>query len=153
MIYALLSLVFDKTLFVVIIIANRMLEGWAFGLIQGMVYGVSSQELPPKEFDRYARTCSACAGLGACMSLLIGPFLFSLGGYFLPYFVLSGFFIVLSFIINTSKVLDEESETQHDYEDLALNFKDEKNPLEQNEININLKFVFNIPVRKLICII
>lgn len=92
----------------IVAVLNRILEGWTFGLIQGMIYGVSSQELPPKEFDRYARTCSASAGLGESLSLLFGSFLFSIGGYMLPYLCLSGSFVVLAVVIYMSNVLNAD---------------------------------------------
>jgi len=83
-----------------------MVEGFSFGLIQSMVYGVASQELAVSEFDKYARTCSACSGLGCCLSLILGPFLFSIGGYFLPYCMLSVSFLTLSLSILLSGVLE-----------------------------------------------
>jgi hypothetical protein len=64
LIYALLSALNNHDAFIILLIINRMLEGWSFGLILCMVYGVGSQELKPSEFDRYARTCSASAGVG-----------------------------------------------------------------------------------------
>jgi len=104
-----LSLIDNHLLFTALIIMNRFVEGWSFGLIQGVVYGTSSQELPPKQFDRFARICSASAGTGGCIALLSGSLLFSLGGYFLPYFVLSGSMITLAFVIHISGALNQES--------------------------------------------
>lgn len=128
-----------------------MLEGWAFGLIQGMVYGVSSQELPAKEFDRYARTCSACGGLGGCLSLFFGALLFSMGGYFLPYFVLSGSFIVLAFIINASKVLDENPDALLEIEDEIMSFRiDAENNTDKSQ-KMNLEFAFSVSVSFTLC--
>ena len=128
-----------------------MLEGWAFGLIQGMVYGVSSQELPPKEFDRYARTCSACGGLGGCLSLFLGALLFSMGGYFLPYFVLSGSFIVLAFIINTSKVLDESPEALLEVEDEIVSFRIDAESITDKSQKMDIEFAFSVSVSFHLC--
>jgi hypothetical protein len=60
----------NETAFIVILIVNRVLEGWSYGLIQCMIYGVASQELKASEFNKYARTCSACAGLGESLGML-----------------------------------------------------------------------------------
>ena len=94
-----LSSKLNPTMFLIVVILNRLVEGWSLGLIQGMVYGVGSQELPPLEFDKYARTWSASAGMGYSLALLFGSFLFSIGGYFLPYIVLSGSLVALACVI------------------------------------------------------
>jgi hypothetical protein len=113
-VYALLSLVYNHTIFITLIIANRVLEGGAFGLIQGAVYGISSQELSSAQFDRFARMCSATSAAGCCLSLFISSLLFSFGGYFLPYFMLSGSIIALTFIIYVSGALKEEVKRNYD---------------------------------------
>lgn len=112
-----------------------------------MVYGVASQELPTTEFDKYARTCSASAGLGGCISLLLGPFLFSIGGYFLPYWVLSSSFIILSLIIYLSGTLDKK-EKEIVKEILLVDNSGEIWFQSENlkEKQIDLKFVLSIPV-------
>jgi hypothetical protein len=89
-----------------------MLEGWSYGLILWMTYGLGSQELKPSEFDKYARMCSACSGIGMCFALITSPFLFSIGGYFLPFIMLSGAFLIFSFIIFVTGVLDGEEKTR-----------------------------------------
>mmetsp|Transcript_31532 Transcript_31532/g.27920 ORF Transcript_31532/g.27920 Transcript_31532/m.27920 type:complete len:157 (-) Transcript_31532:858-1328(-) len=86
---ALLPKISSIPLFISVLLFNRVVEGFSYGLIQSVVYGVSSQELAPEEFDIYARTCSAFSGLGSVLSLILSPFLFSIGGYSLPYYILS----------------------------------------------------------------
>lgn len=137
----------SKNLFITIIIINRCIEGWSFGLIQCMVYGVASQELAPTEFDTYARTCSASAGLGGCISLLAGPFLFSIGGYFLPYFVLCGSFVLLSFIIYVSGTLNvEEEEEESEFEKPMMGNQNDEESFTPSEHQIDWKFLLRIPV-------
>ena len=123
-----------------------MLEGWSFGLIQWMVYGVASQELAPQEFDRYARICSASAGVGGCLSLLIGPFLFSIGGYFLPYFVLCGSFLILSLVIFMSGALDEKSDEWSKSEEDLMKWINCNNSSTLSEKIIDIKFILSVPV-------
>ena len=151
MIYAGLSLITDKTLFLVIIISNRSLEGWSLGLILCTVYGVASQELKPSEFDKYSRTCSAVSGVGSCLTLIFGPMLFSVGGYFLPYFAFSVTLVLLSIVIWISGVLNEEIPKVAPAlnEDLSKNL-DESQP---EKPKIDLKFIMSIKVHSLVLIL
>ncbi|CAI2365963.1 unnamed protein product [Moneuplotes crassus] len=150
LIYALLAFVQSKNIFAVIIILNRCLEGWSFGLIQCMVYGVASQELAPTEFDRYARTCSASAGVGGCLSLLAGPYLFSIGGYFLPYFALCGSFVLLTFIMHVSGTLNIKKVKPTRFLEALSKSVDEES-LPTPETKIDLKFLLSLPTVKIGC--
>ena len=130
------------------LIFNRLVEGFSFGLIQSTVYGVSSQELEPAEFEKYARTCSAFSGLGSCLSLILGPFLFSLGGYFLPYFILSGSFLILLAVIYISGVLNEKPrrkiELVKEFNEELFQITDEDG--EDTSKNIDIRFILGVPV-------
>ncbi|CAI2363495.1 unnamed protein product [Moneuplotes crassus] len=150
LIYAYLSFIDDKYIFTVVIILNRCLEGWSFGLIQCMVYGVASQELAPSEFDRYARTCSATSGVGGSLSLLAGPYLFSIGGYFLPYFVLFGSFVLLAFIMYISGTLNIVEEKPTELHEALIETNDEES-FPPFQYQLDLKFLLSIPTVKIGC--
>lgn len=111
-----------------------------------MVYGVSSQELPAKEFDRFARICSASSGLGCCFSLVAGSFLFSVGGYFLPYLMLSGSFIILIFMIKLSRVLDETFNTASIFDEELSSLQYDSYIMEQKGPQMTTNFALSIPV-------
>jgi hypothetical protein len=114
-------------------------------MVQGVVYGASSQELPPQQFDRFARICSASGAGGGCIALLCGAFLFSIGGYFLPYFVLSGSLIILAFIIHVSGALDNEIKcANYDVELMSMQAESDKLILEPKTLDFN--FIFKISV-------
>ena len=128
----------DPVSFVIVAISNRILEGWTFGLIQSVIYGVSSQELPPEQFDRYARTWSASAGLGQTLSMLLGSYLFSIGGYFLPYFSLSGTLVLLALIVFISGVLREN------FNDSMETMEESLLPHKAKHAKISLSFALGI---------
>jgi hypothetical protein len=112
-----------------------------------MTYGVGSQELKTSEFDKYARTCSASAGVGGCFALVIGPYLFSIGGYFLPFFMLSGLFSVLSFVIFVSGALDGEENNRRSSLEEPVDFEVEHQQLDQPVKPMpDFKFIMSIPV-------
>lgn len=140
----------DSTTFIIVAVLNRLVEGWTYGLLQGMSYGVGSQELCSSEFDKFARTCSASSGLGKSLSMLFGSFLFSIGGYFLPYLVMSGLFITLAGVIYFTGILDENDAHQEDTQDYE-GFTIEVKSLVKEDTNhlqtslMNLKFALSIP--------
>jgi hypothetical protein len=112
-----------------------------------MTYGVGSQELNTSEFDKYARTCSACAGVGGCFALVIGPYLFSIGGYFLPFFMLSGLFSILSFVIFVSGALDGEESNRRSSLDETVGSQMEHHQLDHPVKPMpDFKFIMSIPV-------
>ena len=94
----------------------RICEGISYAVIQSTTYGVSSQELPPKEFDKYARLNSASSGVGMSLSLIMGSFLFQFGGYMFPYFVLGSIFLLLAFIIYITGAFVSTQKVEEDYE-------------------------------------
>ena len=112
----------NPTIFVVLAITARICEGIAFGTIQSTTYGVSSQELSPYEFDRYARSNSIAGGIGGSLALLLGSFLFSIGGYMLPYFVLGSMFLLLAFVIFMTNALESKAEKDLPCERIDNNF-------------------------------
>jgi len=115
-----------------------------------MVYGVASQELAPTEFNRYARTCSASAGVGGCLSLLAGPYLFSIGGYFLPYFALCGSFVLLAFIMYVSGTLNMKDVKSTRFLEVLSKSVDEES-VTTPETKIDLKFLLSLPTVKTGC--
>ena len=110
-----LDLVYDPTVFVIMAVFARIWEGISYAVIQSTTYGVSSQELPPNEFDKYARLNSASSGVGMSVSLIMGSLLFQFGGYMFPYFALGTVFILLATTIyitgafSSSNKINEEN--------------------------------------------
>eukprot|EP00345_Euplotes_harpa_P008180 CAMPEP_0168355316 /NCGR_PEP_ID=MMETSP0213-20121227/24463_1 /TAXON_ID=151035 /ORGANISM="Euplotes harpa, Strain FSP1.4" /LENGTH=110 /DNA_ID=CAMNT_0008367473 /DNA_START=294 /DNA_END=623 /DNA_ORIENTATION=- len=86
--FSLLDMVYNPYAFVIFAVFARICEGTSYAIIGTTTYGVSSQELPPKEFDKYARLNSTVSGIGQGLALIMGSFFFAFGGYMLPYFVL-----------------------------------------------------------------
>ena len=137
---AFLSEIDNIPVFITLLLLNRVIEGFSFGLIQSTIYGVASQELTPIEFDKYARACSSFSGVGCCISLILGPFLFSIGGYFLPYFILSSCFLILFSVIYFTGVLNDGPKAILEVdEELYVSFsKSQTNDFLNNQIDLKL---------------
>jgi hypothetical protein len=111
-----------------------------------MIYGVASQELKASEFKVFARTCSACAGVGESLALIIGPFFFSIGGYFMPYISLFGVLVILGFIFLISGVLNETPQASQSYVENLLDDNTIDVESSEPEPEVTLKWVMSIPV-------
>lgn len=133
----------------------RICEGVSYGIIGSTTYGVSSQELPPEEFDKYARSNSTVAGLGGGMALVLGSFLFTFGGYMMPYFVLGSVFLILAAIVYLTGCFDEQpSKDEGDNLDSYLAVREASCEVDYSSINrghepsllMDHKFAFGLKV-------
>ena len=123
-------------------IVARIFEGFSFGVIGSTTYGVSSQELPPQEFDKYARANSTVYGVGEGLSLILGSLMFMLGGYMMPYFILGSIFLLFAAILYISGALVEQDiNIISNRDNIELISSSEK-----KEHKMTHKFAFSIPV-------
>ena len=130
----------------------RIWEGASYGAIGSTTYGVSSQELPPEEFDKYARSNSTVAGLGQGLSLVLGSFLFNFGGYMMPYFVLGSVFLLFALIVFITRAFDEKDPKSDENLESALANRGMSYEVNNSSIELepclvmNHKIAFSIPV-------
>jgi hypothetical protein len=77
----------------------------------------------------------------------MGPYLFSIGGYFLPFFMLSGAFSIFSLFIFVSGVLDGEESNRKVSGEEPVNCEIEQQPLDHSAKPMpDFKFIMSIPV-------
>jgi hypothetical protein len=85
----------------------------------------------------------------------MGPYLFSIGGYFLPFFMLSGAFSILSLFIFVSGVLDGEENNRKvsgEENNRKVSGEEPVNCIEQQLLDNSVKpmpdfkFIMSIPV-------
>lgn len=135
-------------------IVARICEGTSYGIIGSTTYGVSSQELPPEEFDKYARSNSTAGGVGCALALVLGSFLFTFGGYMMPYFILGSIFLLLAMIVYFSGVFDEEPSQDIENLESYLEVREASCEIDYSSINkaheptflVDHKFAFSLKV-------
>ena len=141
-----LNFVYDPYLFVGMAVIARIFEGFSFGVIGSTTYGVSSQELPPHEFDKYARANSTVYGIGEGLSLILGSLMFLIGGYMMPYFILGSVFIAFAAILYFSGALVEKDEPEEGLNSRGNSFEMDSSLMNKDQQTMTHKFAFSIPV-------
>ena len=98
MMFALISNLDNKQLFISSALFNRFLQGFSSSLIQTTMYSIATNFFPDHK-DAMVGYIEAVTGVGLIMGPLLGSFLYALGGYQFIFWVFGGIFIVFSFFV------------------------------------------------------
>eukprot|EP00347_Sterkiella_histriomuscorum_P019495 403341410 len=97
--FSTLSYVDNPTLYIIIVFAIRLLQGFASSSIQTTCYSICTNFYPDKK-EALVGYIEAVTGIGLILGPIIGSVLYTMGGFTFTFFTFGSVFIVTTFYIN-----------------------------------------------------
>ena len=97
--FGLLHLIDDPSLYIVLALIIRLMQGFASSMIQTTIYSICTNFYPDKK-EALVGYLEAVTGVGLILGPLIGSFLYSYGGFSFTFYAFGSLFIVFSMFIN-----------------------------------------------------